>query len=408
MGLFGPPDVDKLKRERDVSGLISALGYKKDYWVRAGAAGSLGFLRDPRAIEPLLGVLADESDKVREYAADALGEFGDKRAAVPLCNLAKSNQPMNVLLAVCRSLGRIGGESSLEGLIYLVRNKAADRDMVQRLEEAFKKIGPPAVLPLAEVLQSQPGHDTVNAVILMFAAIRDPRAAAPLLAIHHASNTYDGNIAYALGSIGWTPEKDADGAWFCVQTRQWGKCPQFGELAVKPLLASLCQRGYDVADPARDALILIGAPAVLPLVELLRHEEWYVRMRAATALGMIKDKRALQPLIDAVGKNLSGPAITDFEDDCPSDPIGYRGNQVLGAIVFALDRLKDPQAVDALIAVLHDPDYLCRVAAAHALGNIGDPRAIAVLEPLAKLTGIQNLKTAEAAKEALETLAKGA
>ncbi len=61
-----------------------------------------------------------------------------------------------------------------------------------------------------------------------------------------------------------------------------------------------------------------------------------------------------------------------------------------------------------MIAVLHDPDYLCRVAAAHALGNIGDPRAIAVLEPLAKLTGIQNLKTAEAAKEALETLAKGA
>ena len=47
MGLFGPPDIDKLKANKDVPGLIKALGYEK----------RLGWIGDSRAIGPLTEAL---------------------------------------------------------------------------------------------------------------------------------------------------------------------------------------------------------------------------------------------------------------------------------------------------------------------------------------------------------------
>ena len=50
MGLFGPPDVGKLKVKLDLDGLIRALNYEKDWRVRASAAEALGEIKDPRTI----------------------------------------------------------------------------------------------------------------------------------------------------------------------------------------------------------------------------------------------------------------------------------------------------------------------------------------------------------------------
>ena len=38
MGLFGPPNIEKLKEKKNVKGLIKALNYRKDDDVRRGAA----------------------------------------------------------------------------------------------------------------------------------------------------------------------------------------------------------------------------------------------------------------------------------------------------------------------------------------------------------------------------------
>jgi hypothetical protein len=40
MSLFGPPNVEKMKANRDVEGLVKALGYQKDTNVRKEAAGA--------------------------------------------------------------------------------------------------------------------------------------------------------------------------------------------------------------------------------------------------------------------------------------------------------------------------------------------------------------------------------
>ena len=46
MPLFRPPDVEKLKTEGNVEGLIKALGYKEDLHVRWDAAEALGQIGD--------------------------------------------------------------------------------------------------------------------------------------------------------------------------------------------------------------------------------------------------------------------------------------------------------------------------------------------------------------------------
>lgn len=47
--------------------------------LRWGAAHSLGRMNDPRAIEPLIGLLDDEDWRVRFKAVWALGRLGDVR-----------------------------------------------------------------------------------------------------------------------------------------------------------------------------------------------------------------------------------------------------------------------------------------------------------------------------------------
>ena len=88
MGLFGPPNIEKLKAKSNVKALIKALNYKKTstdykhYSVRQDAATALGELGDRRAVEPLILSLRDEN--IARKAACVLGKLGDARTFEPL------------------------------------------------------------------------------------------------------------------------------------------------------------------------------------------------------------------------------------------------------------------------------------------------------------------------------------
>ena len=68
-------DVEKMKANKDVEGLIEALKDKYSY-VRSDAAEALGGIKDARAVEPLIEALKDENGHVRKLAANALGNIG--------------------------------------------------------------------------------------------------------------------------------------------------------------------------------------------------------------------------------------------------------------------------------------------------------------------------------------------
>ena len=82
MRLFRP-NIEKLKKRRDVEGLIRALK-DSDEGVRREAAKALGEIGDSRAVEPLIEALKDRNEDVQKNAAYALGEIGDSRAVEPL------------------------------------------------------------------------------------------------------------------------------------------------------------------------------------------------------------------------------------------------------------------------------------------------------------------------------------
>jgi HEAT repeat protein len=87
MGFFenlGELNVKLLKRRRDVDGLIKVLQTGAHPESREEAAEALGEIRDPRAVDPLIGALKDRDHEVREEAVEALGKIGDKRAVEPL------------------------------------------------------------------------------------------------------------------------------------------------------------------------------------------------------------------------------------------------------------------------------------------------------------------------------------
>lgn len=82
LGERGSPD--------DVSELIAALEHSSGN-VRRLAASALGKIGDPRAVEPLLTLLADEmKPQVRQYIIKALGKIGDPRARPILERIAAS------------------------------------------------------------------------------------------------------------------------------------------------------------------------------------------------------------------------------------------------------------------------------------------------------------------------------
>src|SRR5512140_399960 len=83
MPLFGPPNVAQLEAKRDTQGLIKALQYK-DPVIRIAAADALAPLRDPLAVEPLVGLLRDENPGVRRAAVSALSARGGFRVVEPL------------------------------------------------------------------------------------------------------------------------------------------------------------------------------------------------------------------------------------------------------------------------------------------------------------------------------------
>ena len=178
-------------------------------------------------------------------------------------------------------------------------------------------------------------------------------------------------------------DKDSDVRYAAAKALGEIKDPR----AVEPLIAVPKDYYSGVRYAVTEALVKIGAPAMEPLIAALKDKDSKdsdVRQAAAEALGEIKDPRAVEPLI---------AALKDEDSD------------VRAAAAYALGEIKDPRAVEPLIAALKDGDSDVRKAAAKALGEIKDPRAV---EPLIAALKDAKWRVREAAAEALVSLYRNA
>jgi HEAT repeat protein len=350
MGLFGPPDIEKMKNSRDVDGLIKALRYQVERY-KLDKITSPGFIRRLRTKQQFKRDVS--LIRVWSQAADALAEMGDARAVEPLITSLKevNNQ------AAIHALGKLGDARAVQPL--------GDKLNFQLAAPAYQNFDPgrvDAVWALVEIGGDQAIEQIITAINANVETVRKAAAKAlvqigasaiePLIATLKASGEDARKVALdALAEFGWMPDSMEQKVWFWVASQQWGKCVELGKPAVDPLIAALSNQDKNARQGIVDALGKIGdARAVEPLVAALKDSDFLVRILTAEALAKIGDARSVEPLIAALGDE---------------------NQSVRKKIIAALAKIKGNVQIKPLISILMDKDKGVYMAAAQALDDLG-------------------------------------
>jgi HEAT repeat protein len=360
MEFLNTPDIEKMKAERDVEGLINALNYQKDPKVRWAAVVELGEIKDTRAVEPLIAAIKD--NELAWRAAQALGKIGDVRAVESLIAALKDTQR-----AVCQkaaeALVKIGVPAT-EQLIGAIKNE--DELVRNAAALALSKIGIPTVDPLISMLKDNSAGVRRTAAYAL-GWMGDTRAVRPLVdALKDEDQYVRSSAAYALGGL-----RDTE--------------------AVEPLIAALKDDYSSVRKAVAHVLGLIGdSRAVEPLLPVLWDEDLQVQPEVIFALEKIGDPRAVTSLIRVFDsavkpepKMLAARALGKIGDASAVVPLinllkRFEFEAVRCEIIGALGMIGDARAVEPLVNSLTFPDKSVRNAAAIALVKLGKPE----IEPL--------------------------
>lgn len=111
-----------------------------------------------------------------------------------------------------------------------------------------------------------------------------------------------------------------------------------------------------------DELVKLGTKATPKLIEILsKDSDSLMRKRAAIALGRIRDKAALKPLLDSLA------------NETPT---------IVISLIDALAILGEKKASENIAPLLQNTDPSVRMHAAKALGTLGDKKLMPPLEEL--------------------------
>jgi HEAT repeat protein len=250
----------------------------------------------------------EERVRVREEAAKALGRLGDKKA-VELLIQALMNKDSRYRIRAAEVLDKMGwnAENDTEKAYYLIAKGKWDD---------LEALGKPAVEPLIIVLKDE-SRDVRAGAAEALGKIGDKRAIEPLIQTLKNENS--------IGDL--EKLEDPDRLPFMQALKETNK--------------NEYDHYYDRAGAVAEALGKIGFPAVVPLIQALNDENGYVRAGAAEALGKIGDKRAIEPLIQAL------------RDD---NLLRSVRSGVRARAAEALGRIGDKRAVEPLIQVSKNDD----------------------------------------------------
>jgi HEAT repeat protein len=182
-------------------------------------------------------------------------------------------------------------------------------------------------------------------------------------------------VAAALGKIGGA--QAVDGLVVALQDQELDVCVKAvwalgkigGERAVDELIDALNHKFPDIRWHAALKLGQIReARAVDALLVALRDQFAIARWGAASALGDIGDARAIYGLVDAIERDSSKDVR-----DCAAQAV----KKLPSLSKLDIAKMEAKRDVQCLIKTLaYKKDALVRIAAAEALGNIGDARAV--------------------------------
>jgi HEAT repeat protein len=185
----------KLKDPRAVEPLIGVMLHLLDKDAAREAIVALGELRDPRALEPLIDTVTGRirmDTEMRREAVVALAKLKDPRAVEPLI-VALNENDEQLRLAASVALGVFKDPRAVEPLIGALKHTDPD---VRRA--AAGMLGAPndprAIEPLAEALKDDDQRVRVHAAESL-AKLKDPRAVEPLIEALNADGIVVRSIA---------------------------------------------------------------------------------------------------------------------------------------------------------------------------------------------------------------------
>ena len=164
------------------------------------------------------------------------------------------------------------------------------------------------------------------------------------------------------------------------------------------------------------SLAALGETAFDPLLAVLSDPQAKGRAHAATALGLIGDRRAVGALLNAlqdrdpVLRSRAAAALGRIGDECAFENLVMTLRDpkvhVRRDAMWAMSELGDRRAVGLLIRALRDPSRFIRQQAAECLGELGNPQALPELQRLVAYEKQRRVK--QAAWQAIEQLEREA
>ncbi len=282
-------------------GALAAALQDKDADVRRCAAGALGQIMDVGAAEPLIGCLRDKDEAVRAAAAFALANTGGDGIVVPLIE-ALGDESSRVRYAAAEALGDNHAEVAVGPLITALRD--TDDDVRDRARWSLACIGEPAILPLFDVLRDE--KDEKVRFTCERTLERMGKEVVPHLkeALQDREEKLRASAARTMGWIGGEEVfeplvralKDESGP--VREAAAWAFENKPDARAMGPLLEMLDDRHSWAREGAVWALAKIGKPAIAPLMKALRSSDRLESIAASRALGEMKEKSAVEPLIE--------------------------------------------------------------------------------------------------------------
>jgi HEAT repeat protein len=189
--------IPKMKAARDIRGLIRLLSHK-DPDIQYEAAGALGDIGDPRAVDPLITALKnDEFSGVRWKAAESLSRIGPPAVDALIGALQHSDDDVRWKAAI--ALGEIGDQRAIEPLIRALTDKY--ENVRAEAATSLAAMGKDALEPLLRFLQYSDKSLRID-VVPALGELQDTDAIHPLIQmLENADEEERRAIADALDAI---------------------------------------------------------------------------------------------------------------------------------------------------------------------------------------------------------------
>ncbi len=183
----------------------------------------------------------------------------------------------------------------------------------------------------------------------------------------------------------------------CMGTAKFAKKSKINTSEIKEILIEMKKVDSNVRKQYIDRIVSLGTEAVDPLIKELDSNDVEIQESAAALLGIIADKRAVDPLIKALQggikrKYIAAWSLSKIHDarvipylikSLEDENTEVRRYSIRALISFG------KQAVDPLIEVIKHPNPNVRAGAARALGDISDKKAV---EPLLSIINDENIE----------------